>query len=143
MAFASAAPPHEPLSEINTTPLIDVLLVLLIVFVMSIPIATNSLPVDLPQPGPGEVNPVKNLLAVETDGDAVWNGRPVGDAELAGLLARVRATAPEPEVQFRPDANASYERSAQVLLIVKQSRIDNFGFLDNEKYQTFSRDYGR
>jgi biopolymer transport protein ExbD len=63
------------------------------------------------------------------------------DAEraLAGQLAQVRAMRPEPEVQFRPEANASYARSAEVLLIVKQSRVSNFGFLGNEQYRTFSR----
>lgn len=139
MAFATASSAREPLSEINTTPLIDVLLVLLIVLVMAVPLAANSLEVDLPGPGANKVEAVRNLLVVETDGDLTWNGRPVSDSELAGLLAQVRAMRPEPEVQFRPEGNASYERSARVLLIVKQSRIGNFGFLGNEQYRTFGR----
>jgi len=139
MAFAPASPAREPLSEINTTPLIDVLLVLLIVLVMAVPVATDSLEVQLPESGPGQVNTVKNLLVVETDGDIAWNGRAVSERGLAGLLAQVRATNPEPEVQFRPEANASYERSARVLLIVEQSRIENFGFVDNEKFKTFGK----
>ena len=140
MAFAIASSASEPLSEINTTPLIDVLLVLLIVFVMSIPIATNSLEVELPssivERGP---DPVRNLLVIEADGDLLWNGRAIDERTLAGQLAQVRAMSPEPEVQFRPDANASYERSAQILLIVKQSRITNFGFLGNEQYRVFGK----
>ena len=141
MAFASLVPPAEPLREINTAPLIDVLLVLLIVFVMAIPHATNSLDVDLPQPGRTDKrpHPVSNLLAIESAGGLRWNGRTVNDRELAGLLAQVRAMAPEPEVRFRPDAHANYDRAARVLLMVKQSRISNFGFVDNEKYAEFSR----
>jgi biopolymer transport protein ExbD len=141
MAFASLASPHEPLSEINTTPLIDVLLVLFIVFVMAIPLAPDSLDVELPRPGPTahRPHPVSNQLVIETAGDLRWNGRAVDDGELAGLLAQVRGMAPQPEVRFQPEPNASYDRAARVLLIVKQSRISNFGFVDNEKYAEFSR----
>ena len=142
MVFAIASSAREPLSEMNTTPLIDVLLVLLIVFVMAIPLATNSLEVALPAPRPIDtvvVDPVRNLLAIETDGDLTWNGQRVDERGLAGLLAQARAMNPEPQVQFRPEADASYERSARVLLIVKQSRISNFGMVGNEQYQTFGK----
>lgn len=142
MAFATASSSaHEPLSEMNTTPLIDVLLVLLIVMVMAVPLATNSLDVDLPGPPPqfDKPDPVRNLLVVQGDGTLLWNGIAIDEGTLAGQLAQVRAMNPEPQVQFRPDADASYERSAQALLIVKRSRISNFGFLGNERYQTFGR----
>lgn len=143
MAFAvPAGSVSEPLGEINTTPLIDVLLVLLIVFVMSIPMATNSLEVALPGPRPIEtvvVNPVRNLLAIDAEGALAWNGQRIDERDLAGLLIRVRATKPEPQVEFSPAADASYERSAHVLLIVKQSRIANFGFIGNERYRTFGK----
>jgi biopolymer transport protein ExbD len=106
MAFAlPSRAAGEPLSEINTTPLIDVLLVLLIVLIMAVPLATNSLEVELPssivERGP---DPVRNLLVVEADGDLVWNGRAIDEPALAGQLAQVRAMTPEPEVQFRPEA---------------------------------------
>jgi biopolymer transport protein ExbD len=142
MAFAIASSTaREPLGEINTTPLIDVLLVLLIVFVMAIPMADNSLEVALPGPPIElpEAYPVRNVIGIEADGQVTWNGAPVDERELAGVLSEVRAISPEPEVQFRPDANASYERSARVLLIVKAAQISNFGFIDNEKYKTFGR----
>ena len=140
MAFATASSASEPLSEINTTPLIDVLLVLLVVMVMAVPLATNSLEVELPRSiVKSRPDPVRNLLAIDADGDLLWNGRAIDEPELVGQLTQVRAMAPEPEVQFRPEANASYERSARVLLIVKQSRITNFGFLGNEQYRTFGK----
>ncbi len=142
MAFFAVASPiaREPLSEINTTPLIDVLLVLLIVMVMAVPLATNSLEVELPStPITEKPDPVRNLLVVRANGALLWNGDPIDEIGLAGQLAQVRAMSPEPEVQFRPQADASYERSAQALLIVKQSRISNFGFLGNERYRTFGR----
>lgn len=140
MAFAIPSPAREPLSEINTTPLIDVLLVLLIVMVMAVPLATNSLEVELPS---SEVTTkpdrVKNLLAIEADGDLLWNGSPIDERGLAGQLAQVRAMSPEPEVQFRPEASTSYERSAAILLLVKRSRISNFGMIGNEQYRVFGR----
>jgi biopolymer transport protein ExbD len=128
----------KPMSEINTTPLIDVMLVLLIMIIITIPISTHSLEYDLPQDG-GEANPVKNLLIVTSAGKLLWNGSEVTDGELAGSLAQVRAMSPEPEVQFRPDANARYERTAGVLRIVKASRVTRFGFIDNDKYREFGR----
>jgi biopolymer transport protein ExbD len=142
MASAIASSFREPLGEINATPLIDVLLVLLIVLIMAVPLATDSLEIELPPPGPVDApqpDPVRNLLAIETDGDLLWNGRAIDERELAALLAQARAMDPEPQVQFRPEADASYERSAQVLLIVKQSRVSNFGFLGNEQYRTFGK----
>lgn len=141
MAVSIAATTREPLGEINATPLIDVLLVLLIVLIMAVPMATDSLEVALPSPdieAPAP-DPVRNLLTIENDGALTWNGRPIDDRTLAAQLARVRSMAPEPQVQLRPVANASYERSAQVLLIVKESRISNFGFLDNERYRSFGK----
>ena len=133
---------RQPMGEMNMTPLIDVLLVLLVVFVMTIPVATHSLEVSLPGPEPTHVvqlDPVKNLLEIERGGSAVWNGRRISDGELVGLLSKVRAMQPEPEVQFRPDPDASYERATRVLDIVKRSGITRFGFLDNERYRSFDR----
>jgi len=138
MAFASLSSAREPLCEINTTPLIDVMLVLLVMVILTIPISTNTLEYDLPSDG-GEANPVKNSLVVTTDGRLLWNGASVTDGELAGSLAAVRVMRPEPEVQFRPEPNASYDRTARVLQIVKASQITHFGFVDNEKYRSFTR----
>jgi biopolymer transport protein ExbD len=138
MAFAFPSAQRQPLSEINMTPLVDVLLVLLVMLILTVPIASHSLEYDLPQQG-GKANPVKNSLAVTIDGRALWNGTSVTDRELAASLGLVREMTPEPEVQFRPDPNASYARTSEVLQIVKASQITRFGFVDNEKYRTFSR----
>ena len=138
MAFASPSAQRQPLSEINMTPLVDVLLVLLVMLILTVPIDSHSLEIDLPRRG-GEANPVKNTLAVTTEGQVLWNGASVTDGQLAGSLALVRRMTPEPEVQFRPDPNARYDRTAKVLQIVKASAITRFGFVDNEKYGIFSR----
>ena len=138
IATVSAA---EPIGEINTTPLIDVMLVLLIMIIMTIPTATHSLQYDLPGP-PCRTDcpdPVKNKIVVTQGGALLWNGGPVSEARLRNLLGAVRHMSPEPEVQFEPHANARYERSAQVLNIVKESRVARFGFVGNERYREFGR----
>jgi biopolymer transport protein ExbD len=137
---ATAISSASPMSEINTTPLIDVMLVLLIMIIVTIPISTNTLEYDLPRDGQRTVDRVKNSLVVTAQGLLLWNGDSVTDSELAGSLAEVRAMRPEPEVQFQPEANASYDRTAKVLQIVKASRITRFGFIGNERYREFSRE---
>ena len=132
----------KPMGEINTTPLIDVMLVLLIMIIMTIPVSTHSLDFDLPRPEPPVAEPifrVKNSLVLTGSGQLVWNRAPITDGQLARLLANVRAIRPEPEVQFEPAASVSYERSAEVLRIVEASRVTRFGFVGNEKYRVFDR----
>jgi biopolymer transport protein ExbD len=140
MAVASRLPANEPLGEMNTTPLIDVLLVLLVVFLLAIPASTHSLEFDLPAPSPGATpNPVSNQIVVTEGGAILWNGDAVSRGELAGLLGQVRALSPEPQVRFEPEAQASYVLSADVLRQVKQARLTNFGLAGNERYRTFGK----
>ena len=132
----------KPMGEINTTPLIDVMLVLLIMIIMTIPVSTHSLDYDLPRPDRDTTAPLdrlKNRLVLTASGGLEWNGASVSEDQLVALLLNVRATDPEPEVQFEPEANVSYERSARVLQIVKASRVTRFGFVGNEKYRVFGR----
>jgi biopolymer transport protein ExbD len=133
---------REPLGEINTTPLIDVLLVLLIMLVLTLPMGTNTLEVNLPQGGPQlpRPDPVWNRLVVTERNAILWNGVAVTREELDGLLGEVRTMSPEPQLRFEPDAQASYELSANVLNHVKQARLTNFGIAGSERYRSFKRD---
>jgi len=142
MAFALSVS-HEPLSEINTTPLIDVLLVLLIVLVMSIPAATHSLDVPLPgeapPPLPNKPDPVRNKVVLTAGGTILWNDGAVSQGQLLALLHETARYPIEPELQFEPEADASYDLSAKVLNTIKLSGVTKFGFVGNERYRTFSR----
>jgi biopolymer transport protein ExbD len=131
-----------PMMEMNMTPLIDVLLVLLIVFIMSIPIATHAIAIDLPTPSPptdAPVDPVKNKIVLTTNNEILWNGAAITPNELVSNLQTSLTYAVEPELQFEPEATASYDLSAKVLNIIKQSGVTKFGFVGNEKYRIFGK----
>ena len=141
MAIAATRTFAEPLSELNTTPLIDVLLVLLILFVITIPPATHSLDLTLPGPPRPDVtiNPVSNRVEVTADDRILWNGQPVDQAGLGGLLAATARLPREPVLEFEPEAAARYDLAAAVLRTIKLSGVTAVGFVGNERYAEFGR----
>ncbi len=132
---------EQPMGEMNTTPLIDVMLVLLIMFIITIPIQTHSIGVDLPTtPDPAAtvpVNPVKNRLTVDAAGAIRWNGIAVDRLTLRQYLAASLRLPAEPELQFQPDADARYVIVNEVLADVRRSGVTNMGFVGNEKFRDF------
>lgn len=122
----------EPISALNTTPLIDVLLVLLIMLIVTIPAAMHKLPVDLPRDGvaPPELV-LPHRLDIAANGGLSWDGRAIADTELPALLAAT-ATA-KGTLHFRADEAARYERFATVLNTVKRAGIERLGFIGNER----------
>lgn len=129
----------RPMSELNTTPLIDVLLVLLIMFILTIPVATHSLAMDLPSGNGPIIERTRNAISITERGAILWNGEAVTENELAAILYEVDQRDPEPATLFEPDANAQYLITARVIRIVKRSGISNFGLNGNEKYRTFGK----
>ncbi len=126
----------QPMMDINTTPLIDVMLVLLIMFIITIPTQTHEVEVALPRPGVTvEINPLKNDLRLSVAGVVSWNGEAISDSQLAAALAEVAASLEPPEVHFRPDAAVRYERVDEVLAIAARSGATSFGFAGNEQYR--------
>ena len=143
MAMAGGKDDGSPMMEMNMTPLIDVLLVLLIMFIITIPVATHSVDIDLPQPNPNpppvDVEPDKNKLILTQDDRMLWNGEQITEGDLVNLLQQSTTFNPEPELQFEPEALASYELSARTLQIIKASGVTKFGFVGNERYRTFGK----
>ncbi|MES2271591.1 MAG: biopolymer transporter ExbD [Pseudomonadota bacterium] len=140
MAMAAASEDGEPMMEMNTTPLIDVMLVLLIMFIITIPIQTHAVKIDLPQNAPptdSPVDPVKNKVAIDAAGTITWNGSPIDLLTLRLYLKQSLAMPVEPELQFQPDAQTRYVVVDQVLAEIKRANVTKLGFVGNEQYGSF------
>ncbi|WOE74851.1 ExbD/TolR family protein [Alterisphingorhabdus coralli] len=142
MAMSGGKDDGSPMMDMNTTPLIDVMLVLLIMFIITIPPQMHAVKLDLPQPDDSQnvppVDPVRNKLIVSPDDSLLWNGEAVSLSQVEELLARSMAMDVEPELQFQPDAVARYERVNQVLRSIKVAQVTKFGFVGNEQYRVFT-----
>jgi len=143
MAMSGGKDDGSPMMEMNTTPLIDVMLVLLIMFIITIPVATHAVNIDLPQPSaaPPEtpIDPVKNKLILTINNQIQWNGTAINQSQLVSLLNATKAMNPEPELQFQPEEYASYATANQIMKIITDSKVSKFGFVGNEKYATFGK----
>lgn len=128
----------EPMMDINTTPLIDVMLVLLIMFIITIPVQTHAVKLDLPQSLPNQnpppIDPVKNVVRIDPGNVIYWNGTPVTPVTLKSYLRQTTQMEPEPELHLEPDPNARYVLVDQVLAVAKQSQVTKMGFVGNERY---------
>ena len=128
----------EPMLDMNVTPLIDVMLVLLIMFIITIPVQTHAVKLDLPvnQPNqpPPPIQPLKNTVVVSANGQILWNGGPVSQEVLRQYLDTTQQMNPIPELHLQPDATARYELVDEVLAITKRAHVQKMGFVGNEYY---------
>ena len=127
--------------DINTTPLIDVMLVLLIMFIITIPIQTHAVKLDLPLDSqtnePPPIDPVKNKIVIEPTGTILWNGAPVDPVTLRQYLDITTTMTPVPELHLQPHPEARYEVVDEVLAITKRANVTAMGFVGNEAYATW------
>ena len=139
MAMSAGRDDGEPMMEMNTTPLIDVMLVLLIMFIITLPIPTHAVKVDLPVNDPRNVkppvDPQKNKIIIDAAGTVSWNGVPVDEVTLRTYLDAAAAINPEPELHFQPDPAAKYDKVDQTLAVIKRSAVTKLGFIGNEQYR--------
>ncbi len=132
MNVGSEGDEDEVVSAINTTPLVDVMLVLLIIFLITIPVVTHTVKVSLPKDAnqPAQTKPQNVTIAVDQNGQIYWDTTPVKDTH--DLLARLEAVAvkqPQPEVQIRGDGQSRYESVGKVVYACQQAGISKVGFI--------------
>ena len=128
----------EPMMDINTTPLIDVMLVLLIMLIITIPVQTHAVKLDLPvnqaNNAPPPVDPIKNVLSVTANGTTTWNGQPVNLDQLRQYLDVSQQMNPIPELHLQPEPDAPYGTVDEVLAVTKRAHVEKMGFIGNEAY---------
>ncbi len=143
MAMSGGKDDGSPMMDMNTTPLIDVMLVLLIMFIITIPPITHAVKIDLPVASPPQdgpvIDPVINKLNVMDTGEIYWNGEPYSLQQVASAMQAMASMADEPELQFQPTGNAPYLVVDEVLAEVKKAKITKFGFVGNESYPGFAK----
>ena len=130
----------EPMMDMNVTPLIDVMLVLLIMFIITIPIQTHAVKLDLPQNTnntPPPIEPVKNKVVITADGRVLWNGAQVDLLTLRQYLDLTQQMNPIPELHLQPEPTARYELVDEVLAVTKRAHVEKMGFVGNEAYADF------
>ena len=130
----------EPMLDMNVVPLIDVLLVLLIMFIITIPVQSHAVKLDLPQDSqapPPPIDPVKNKVVVTAAGQILWNGAPVNQEQLRQYLELSQQMNPIPELHLQPEPDARYELVDEVLAVTKRAHVEKMGFVGNEAYMNF------
>jgi biopolymer transport protein ExbD len=125
--------------DINTTPLIDVMLVLLVTLIVTLPVMTHAVKLDMPNPNnpppPPNQQPEVIDLEIDFDGTIVWNGTPVtGLPQLEGYFNAERDKDPQPEIHLRPDRRAKYDVVAKVLAAAQRNRMKKIGFVNTAEF---------
>lgn len=127
----SAGDHTQPMSEINTTPLVDVMLVLLVIFIITAPLLTHAVKIDLPQATsqPIEDKPEVISVAINDAGQLFWNDMPLVEGELSQKLAQVADQNPQPELQIRADKATRYQVLAEVMADAQNAGVTKLGFV--------------
>jgi biopolymer transport protein ExbD len=131
MAFGTQDEPDEVMNEINMTPLVDVMLVLLIIFIITVPVMKHAVNIDLPQATsePEQTKPQNILFTVAADGSYYWNENKVEDSAVPALLAAEAAKTPQPELHIRGDKAVRYERVAKAMSAAREAGVRKIGFI--------------
>jgi len=135
MAFGTQDDTDDVMNEINMTPLVDVMLVLLIIFIITVPVMKHSVNIDLPRASaaPSDDKPETIRLSVDAQGQYFWNEELVGEADLQPRLLAAAARTPQPELHLRGDKDARYERVALALAAAQTSGLRKIGFITEPK----------
>ena len=131
MAFGTQDEPDEVMNEINMTPLVDVMLVLLIIFIITVPVMKHAVNIDLPRASsePEQTKPQNIVFTVAADGSYFWNEQKIEDGELVARLAAEAAKEPQPELHIRGDKAVRYERVAKAMSAAREAGVRKIGFI--------------
>lgn len=134
-----AAPSFDdPAPVLNLTPLIDVLLVLLVMMILTIPITTDKIPIDLPAPGPRTAPPSEiHRIAIAPSGALQWDGMPIRLVDLPSRLTAITAN-PDASLQIAADPTARYDMFVRTLAVIKRAGVTRLGFVGNDRFADFS-----
>jgi len=132
---------HQPMSEINTTPLVDVMLVLLIIFMITAPLLTHSVKIDLPTASnePTQAQPDAITVSLDASGQLFWDQEPISEAVLEQRLSSAAAQTPQPEMHLRADRDTRYEAIARLMARARQAGIEKLGFVTLPEQDTTPR----
>jgi len=121
--------------EINTTPLVDVMLVLLIIFIITIPVINHSVKLDLPHAStqPNDAKPETVNLSIDAQGKLFWNNKPISEAELQQQITLAAQKTPQPELHLRAERTTQYEKVAQVMAAAQNGGLTKIGFITEPK----------
>ncbi|MBB2929900.1 ExbD/TolR family protein [Paraburkholderia silvatlantica] len=125
------------MNEINMTPLVDVMLVLLIVFMVTIPVIRHAVKIDLPHASSQkeDTKPAQINISIEADGTVLWDGTQVDDAALAQKIAAAAQATPQPELHLNADRKVQYERVAQVMSAAQSGGLTKLGFVTDPAHR--------
>ncbi|WP_293777026.1 biopolymer transporter ExbD [uncultured Oxalicibacterium sp.] len=131
MAMGSLSEEDDFNPEINTTPLVDVMLVLLIIFIITIPVMNHAVKLDLPRAAsqPNEIKPETISLSIDADGKVFWNGEEMNEGELASRIADAAKVEPQPELHLHAARTTQYEKVAQVMSAAQAGGLSKMGFV--------------
>ncbi|CAL60543.1 Biopolymer transport protein exbD1 [Herminiimonas arsenicoxydans] len=131
MSMGSLSDDDDFNPEINTTPLVDVMLVLLIIFIMTIPVMNHAVKLDLPRAAnqPNEVKPETINLSIDAAGKVYWNNEILDESQLAARVADAAKVTPQPELHLRAERTTPYEKVAQVMAAAQSGGLSKMGFV--------------
>ena len=137
MAFGTQDETDDVMNEINMTPLVDVMLVLLIIFIITVPVMKHAVNIDLPRASnqAQDAKPETVRLSVDAQGQYYWNDARINEDDLARMLKVEAARQPQPELHIRGDRDVRYERVAQAMAAAQQSGLRKIGFITEPKAQ--------
>ncbi len=134
--FDSRGGAPQPMAEINTTPLVDVMLVLLVIFIITAPLLTHAIKLDLPsaQAPVAAEKPQTITLSIDSQGKVYWNDAPLTDpAALLGRLREAASKSPQPELHLRADQQVRYQHIAEVMSAAQQAGLAKIGFVTDPR----------